>query len=167
LPSRTKADDGNIPERELLYKVLFDMKSDLNDLKSLVYELVRTNDLDMPDIGHSQRYNLPEAINVDRAREQFSSKASNYDDLMSNRYSSQSLSNSERAAPNDGPSVLLAETEFDHMEVVEDKLSLEDMEKEYIGKALKKYNGRRKEAADELGISERTLYRKIKQYDMQ
>ncbi len=53
------------------------------------------------------------------------------------------------------------------MEVVEDNLSLEDMEKEFISKALKKHSGKRKEAAAELGISERTLYRKIKYYDIQ
>ncbi len=55
---------------------------------------------------------------------------------------------------------------FSNMEVVEENLSIEEMEKELILKALKKHNNRRKEAADDLGISERTLYRKIKQYDL-
>ncbi|MBK6784367.1 MAG: helix-turn-helix domain-containing protein [Saprospiraceae bacterium] len=55
---------------------------------------------------------------------------------------------------------------YQDAETVEDMLSLESMEKFMIKKALKKYNNRRKEAADELGISERTLYRKIKEYDI-
>ena len=50
---------------------------------------------------------------------------------------------------------------------MEESLNLEDMEKELIRKALKKHNNRRKEAAEDLGISERTLYRKIKEYDLQ
>ena len=58
----------------------------------------------------------------------------------------------------------MSDEDYDQMEVVENNLSLEEMEKDYIIKALKKYNGRRKEAAKELGISERTLYRKIKYY---
>ena len=52
------------------------------------------------------------------------------------------------------------------MEIVEESLSIEDNEKNLIKKALKKHENRRKDAADELGISERTLYRKIKQYDL-
>ena len=53
------------------------------------------------------------------------------------------------------------------MELVEEHLSLDDMEKDMILKALKKFNGKRKDAADELGISERTLYRKIKQFSIE
>ena len=55
---------------------------------------------------------------------------------------------------------------FQHHEVIEESLSLEEKEKEMIAKALEKYNGKRKMAASELGISERTLYRKIKEYDL-
>ena len=54
-----------------------------------------------------------------------------------------------------------------HEEVIEESLSLADKEKEMIIKALSKYNGKRKSAAEELGISERTLYRKIKEYDIE
>ena len=57
--------------------------------------------------------------------------------------------------------------DYNNSEVVEENLSLESMEKEMIKKALKRYKGRRKEAAGELGISERTLYRKIKQYEIE
>lgn len=168
LPSLLKQQDGSIPERELLYKVLFDMKSDLTDLKSLVYELVRTNDLDMPDLGHLKRYNLPSAIKQEIEREHFiRNSSSDYNDLSNGNYKTSSSASTENESDKDAKAVLLTDSEFDQMEVVEDNLSLEDMEKEYISKALKKYNGRRKEAADELGISERTLYRKIKQYDIQ
>ena len=58
------------------------------------------------------------------------------------------------------------ENQFNNIEVMEDNMSLEEMEKEMINKALKKHHSKRKEAADDLGISERTLYRKIKQYDI-
>jgi transcriptional regulator of acetoin/glycerol metabolism len=61
----------------------------------------------------------------------------------------------------------LSKNDYDESEVVEENLSLEKMEKEMIIKALDKYNGRRKDAAEELGISERTLYRKIKQYEIE
>ena len=54
-----------------------------------------------------------------------------------------------------------------HEEVLEESLSLADKEKEFIIKALEKYNGKRKNAATELGISERTLYRKIKEYNLE
>jgi transcriptional regulator with PAS, ATPase and Fis domain len=67
------------------------------------------------------------------------------------------------------PIILTSEgrSEYEQTEVIEENLSLESMEKDLIGKALKKHRGRRKDAAEELGISERTLYRKIKQYEIE
>ena len=62
--------------------------------------------------------------------------------------------------------IILDDKKYDRTEVMDDHLALEDMEKEMIKKSLKRHGGRRKEAAIELGISERTLYRKIKQYDI-
>ncbi|MBK7230964.1 MAG: hypothetical protein IPH93_01475 [Saprospiraceae bacterium] len=71
------------------------------------------------------------------------------------------ISNSEK------PVILpSSKEEYDTVEVLEEHFSLHDMEKEMILKALKKFNGKRKEASDELGISERTLYRKIKQFNI-
>ena len=61
---------------------------------------------------------------------------------------------------NDGQAI----SDFNNMEVVEESLRLEDAERDLIKKALKKHKGKRKEAASDLGISERTLYRKIKEY---
>jgi DNA-binding NtrC family response regulator len=131
---------GFMQEREILYKLLFDMKSDLNDLKNLVFELIRRNDLNVPDFK-----------GLEPPRHVFEPVAT--------------------APPPPAKPILLDqdETDFHRMEVdeVEDSLSLEDMEKDLIEKALKKHSGRRKDAAQDLGISERTLYRKIKQYHLQ
>jgi len=62
--------------------------------------------------------------------------------------------------------IIIDDKKYDKSELIDDNLALEDMEKEMIRKSLKRHGGRRKEAATELGISERTLYRKIKQYDI-
>jgi len=130
-------------ERELLYKILFDMKSDMNDLKKLVFDLIRRGDVDL----------------------EF------HDD------SSAHIKNLFREAAGDIPNTAEASTaapDFqvhtsrnniqDTEEIIEESLSLADKEVEMINKALEKYKGKRKLAAQELGISERTLYRKIKEY---
>jgi transcriptional regulator with PAS, ATPase and Fis domain len=64
------------------------------------------------------------------------------------------------------PAIVIDNPKFDKSEPIDESLALEDMEKDMIKKSLKRHGGRRKEAALELGISERTLYRKIKQYDI-
>lgn len=162
LPALTGKDNGgaaSFEEREILYKFLYEMKNDLNDLKSLVFELVRTNDLDMPDASVHSPLTLPAEIKYKSPEKsemgsQFT-YAPNYEAIPTGRKS--------RA-------VLLDDEESDYYnkaEEVEESLSLEVMEKDFIKRALKKYRGRRKEAADELGISERTLYRKIKQYELE
>lgn len=143
-------------EREILYKLLFDMKKDMNDLKSLVFELIQANNLDVPNFsrirsieeGFENRVPAEQALK----REEFASAK----DFKGNAF-------------DDNKPILLRSDEtkdYERSEVIEESLSLEDMEKELIAKALKKHKGRRKEAADDLGISERTLYRKIKQYEI-
>lgn len=156
LPRLREENGETLQEREILYKVLFDMRGDLNDLKSLIFELIRSNDLSVPDMGELKRLNAP----LERASEDIDSRymAGDTSDIVEDQY--------YRQISEDIPPVIVSKEEYDEMEVVEDNLSLEDMEKEYISKALKKHNGRRKEAAAELGISERTLYRKIKYYDI-
>ncbi len=156
LPKKLNGAEGeSLQEREILYKVLFDMKNDLNDLKSLIFELIKTNDLRVSDLNGLKQMQLsaPHAMYHPSANE-----PSNFDrsDISVHRDVPSEIQS-------DGP-VLVNDGEYDQMEVVENNLSLEEMEKDYIVKALKKYNGRRKEAAGELGISERTLYRKIKYY---
>lgn len=143
-------------EREILYKLLFDMKKDMNDLKSLVFELIQANNLDVPNF----------------------SRIRSIEEGFENRVSTEPRSRREEISippsfdthsqENMKPILLRSEEskDYERSEVIEESLSLEHMEKELIAKALKKHKGRRKEAADDLGISERTLYRKIKQYDI-
>jgi DNA-binding NtrC family response regulator len=82
------------------------------------------------------------------------------DDVDSSQYNQ--IYDQESSKP-----IFITKDDYDESEIMEEDLSLENMEKDMIGKALKKYNGRRKDAAEELGISERTLYRKIKQYELE
>ncbi|MEM8526737.1 MAG: sigma-54 dependent transcriptional regulator [Bacteroidota bacterium] len=156
--------ENNMQEREILYKLLFDMKNDLNDLKSLVFGLIRRNDLNVPDVGNMQ--SLQAAIGP----------ASDYSYPENNSYSNRS----DRYVPTESSSGYSAQEDYNaspivihhrqesynDAEEIEETLSLEENEKRIIRKALKKHNGRRKDAASELGISERTLYRKIKEYDI-
>jgi DNA-binding NtrC family response regulator len=142
-----KSAGADFQERELLYKILFDMKKDLNDLKALIYELVRNNDLQMPDMSALKMLEpaLPTA-----------------------NYPAQPEATA--IAPKSTPIIINAPAKpmetFTDTDEDESPLAMDEIEKEAIRRALKKYNGRRKEAAEELKISERTLYRKIKQYDL-
>ncbi|MEO6038988.1 MAG: sigma-54 dependent transcriptional regulator [Saprospiraceae bacterium] len=151
---------GDFQERELLYKVLFDMKNDLNDLKAMFYELVKSNNLRMPDPG-SLRHLQP--AYQDRSYETSDRHSGN--DYNDNRSTYYPMDEPGRITPIiiDGGK---NSTAFDKSEVEEPPLAMDEIEKEAIKRSLKKYNGRRKEAAEELKISERTLYRKIKQYDL-
>ena len=136
-------------ERDIFYKLFFDMKKDLNDLKQLVFDMARG----------AQSVNL---------------SAQNMEHLMPNVNSSFVNQPIEQVNPivtdNYLPGNPLyypqAEQLMDHHEEVEETLALSDREKEFIIKALRKHKNRRRDAANELGISERTLYRKIKEYDI-
>ncbi len=152
---------GDMAEREILYKLLFDMKQDLNDLKRLVVELVSTNDLQMPNMANLPQLSPP-SIPTDNFRQTESER--NYNDFMVNN-------EVDRPYSGGGDRPILIEhnrpiSKYDNAEEVEENLSLADNEKELIQKALKKHKNRRKDAASELGISERTLYRKIQLYDL-
>ena len=130
-------------EREILYKLLFDMKQDLNQLKTMFVQMVQANDLEMPP-------SMDKGITV----------IPNNSSPAWPSYTS--TSHTER------PIIIQKnKDEFENVELVEEHLSLDDMEKDMILKVLKKFNGKRKDAADELGISERTLYRKIKQFSIE
>ena len=140
-------------EREILYKVLFDMKSDLNDLKKLTLELMENDNFK----------------DVQEKNEQLIQKI--YKDPSSNvaENNSQVLALSETSSQNETIEVVNSNENYDFIEDFEEEeetLSLHDKELELIKKSLERHNGKRKLAADELGISERTLYRKIKQYDL-
>ena len=140
-------------EREILYKVLFDMKSDLNDLKKLTLDLMENDNFK----------------DVQEKNEQLIQKI--YKDPSSNvaENNSQVLALSETSSQNETIEIVNSNENYDFIEDIEEEeetLSLHDKELELIKKSLERHNGKRKLAADELGISERTLYRKIKQYDL-
>jgi len=132
-------------EREILYKVLFDMKSDMNDLKKLVAQIMDQGSV---------------SSDIEQENEGIIKKLySSVDDFS--RESESQMSRQMSAKPGRDEENIL-----DTEEIVEESLSLEDKEIELIIKALEKHNGKRKYAAQDLGISERTLYRKIKEYDI-
>lgn len=157
LPALRNLGNGaeTLQEREILYKLLFEMKTDLNDLKSLIFELIRNNDLEVAD-KQLKQLAVQSGSLVQPGR--------SYPTPDTNQDTSFPPITGESAKP-----IILPQGQkksFDQMEVVEENLSLEEMEKDLIKKALKKHKGRRKDAAKDLGISERTLYRKIKQYEL-
>jgi DNA-binding NtrC family response regulator len=133
-------------EREILYKILFDMKSDMNDLKKLVLDLIKTGDFDESLHGTDSR--VIKHLFRDAAREEHTGEVGKPEPPATSHHHERSN---------------IQDTE----EVVEESLSLAGKEVEMIKKALEKYNGKRKLAAQELGISERTLYRKIKEYEIE
>jgi transcriptional regulator with PAS, ATPase and Fis domain len=157
VPMRSAEDSSNsFSERELLYKVLFDMRRDVTELKKLVRSVLENEKyggeilkdhqelfsslnnpepiISQPTIEQPARLLTPHPRNVDLDR--YSDERSEIEDVI-------------------------------HVTAEEESLSLEDKEKEMIIKALRKNNNKRKYAASALGISERTLYRKIKQYDIE
>jgi DNA-binding NtrC family response regulator len=136
-----KKEEERISEREILYKVLFDMKRDMNELKKVVDSLLEKGD---PKDAEQTK-----ALLVNKYPDK---------DFLPHRepIHEVEISNPEHEVYDD----------FDHSEIIEESLSLQEKEKEMIKKALEKHNGKRKDAAQELGISERTLYRKIKEYNI-
>jgi len=134
-----KDSEKDFTEREILYKVLFEMKKDVNDLKKLTQKIMSG------DINYNEK-------NTDLIN-----KVYQYDDTQSN----QTVLIPSHLESNIEPQTIQAQ-EIDAQE----SLSLQDKEIEMIKNALEKHRGKRKGAAKELGISERTLYRKIKQYDL-
>ena len=128
-------------ERDIMYKILFDMRNDINDLKKLTLDLMKTGNVDEVQEEHHQ--------------------------LIEKIYRNQETQNTNVEVLNI-PQETSAEKDYDFIETIEEdeSLSLQDKEIEMIKKSLEKNNNKRKLAAKELGISERTLYRKIKQYDL-
>lgn len=150
--SDKKKDSDFSTERDILYKVLFDMKSDLNDLKKLTLELMKNGNSKVQDINPN---------------------------LIQKIYGSQENDSEIDFEEEPRTAVMTPATREDNYRIQEDNnyldaetieeeeiLRLEQKEIEMIKKSLEKNKGKRKAAADELGISERTLYRKIKQFDL-
>jgi transcriptional regulator with PAS, ATPase and Fis domain len=148
LPVKTNSESkSEISEREILYKVLFDMKKDMGDMKKLILDLLQN--------GSDHHFREDNAQLISRLYQDV------HQDVQPVQASLQPVvqSNPVHSEPYYPPVT-------EHVELEEQSLSLEDQEKDLIIKALEKYRGRRKQAALELGISERTLYRKIKEYNI-
>ncbi len=132
-------------EREILYKILFDMKSDMNELKKVVKELIATKNTNNNLTEHQKQ--VIETQYPDKTFDNIN----NVENYSNNNFN-------ENKDVNDSNNIQ------DTEEVIEENLSLADKEKELIFKALEKHENKRKQASEELGISERTLYRKLKEY---
>lgn len=136
-----KREKEHVSERELLYKVLFDMKKDMTELKKVIAGMLENGEHE-PTTEQSLALTVKD-YGSDITKEQ------------------DSFHQVDIAQPVDH-----SIDTFDTSEVIEESLSLQDKENEMIKKALEKHHGKRKSAARELGISERTLYRKIKEYNI-
>lgn len=147
ISNKKKESDFN-NEREILYKVLFDMKGDLNDLKKLTLELMQTNNLS------EFKKNNEKLIDKVYKKDNFSEK----DNIEIVEVQNKKTDELNKEFTDD----------FDYIQEVKaiESLSIQDKELELIKKSLEKHKGKRKIAAKELGISERTLYRKIKQFNL-
>ena len=147
ISDKKKESDFN-NEREILYKVLFDMKGDLNDLKKLTLELMQTNNLS--EFKKNNEKLIDKVYNKDNFTEK--------DNIEIVEVQNKKTDELNKEFTDD----------FDYIQEVKaiESLSIQDKELELIKKSLEKHKGKRKIAAKELGISERTLYRKIKQFNL-
>ena len=136
-----EAGNKNMSERDILYKILFDMRNDITDLKKTVLEIIQHDD------GRKFHESNP----------QLAKKL--YHDIDNIKDYGGGIEIQTEYEP-------VADEPFQETEVVEESLSIQKTEEELIKKALEKHKGKRKVAAQDLGISERTLYRKIKEYDI-
>lgn len=139
-------------EREILYQVLFDMKKDVNDLKALVHDImggqhveVKTDEVRYPVLTREEAIITPH-VNTDFRSEPVVPETDSYSDISQSYHD---------------------EVEYQEVEEPQKPMTLQDMERQMIIKTLEKHRGRRKAAAEELQISERTLYRKIKEYGIE
>ncbi len=141
------APEQQFSERDIFYKVLYDLRKDLSDLKSIVFDLMQGNQ------GNSNNEGAKNFSN-NFVREEMNSNTNNNNFV--------NIPTPVNTSSNNPQIIDITEAQAEP-----ESLSLEDKEIELIRKSLKKHNGKRKKAAQELGISERTLYRKIKQYDLE
>jgi transcriptional regulator with PAS, ATPase and Fis domain len=142
-------------ERDLLYKVLFEMRKDVNDLKKLVHQMLQQDNFNEKILQDNQE--LFNGMHQEIKKEDFKPSTYLLDPKTTPSFEIPNIKKSETEEIED----ITHETEGD------ENLSLEKKEKELIIKALRRNNNKRKYAAQDLGISERTLYRKIKQYELE
>ncbi len=160
--SQTKKEGDFSNEREILYKVLFDMKGDLNDLKKLTMELLKNNDSQKVQ---EENENLIRKIYGNHEEEDLDL------DMVDTEEEENTMNVLHLPEPKRTEIIHSQESQEDKYHFAEEieeeeTLSLQEKEVELIKKSLERNKGKRKAAAAELGISERTLYRKIKQYDL-
>ena len=148
----------NFSERDILYKVLFDMKRDMSEMKTLIHQIL-SEDGNRSEIlsEHKRLFNDMESFPSESPGE--------YSEPEPAPYKAPILLDSHRENLDEDDSSYEIE-DITHETEEDESLSLEKKEKEMIIMALKKNNNKRKYAARDLGISERTLYRKIKQYEI-
>ncbi len=142
-------------EREILYKLFFDMKKDVTELKRMFVDILKNPSLSSRVMDTNKEQLLQDYDDFDSS---FNNSNGNHQPIL---HPSVLPSNNST----NGQPVLIPNNIDDHEEV-EETLNIMDKEKELIIKALKKHRGKRKDAASDLGISERTLYRKLKEYDI-
>lgn len=144
-------------EREILYKLFFDMKKDVTELKKMFLEILQNPSL----AGTAANFTRDSLMN------DFHGANDNNQPIMTPPPAQQPAVSQPSFLPAGSQQpVLLHDTDIHHHEEVEESLNIMDKEKELIVKALKKHKGKRRDASLDLGISERTLYRKLKEYDI-
>lgn len=164
LPVQNREENAStLNEREILYKVLFDMRQEMQDLKKLVLEVMKDSQIfedqaELVSRVFSASENPQKRLPSGRDESEEPTAASNRTEWQGTPW------NSEAGVSTNALDSASMNTQ--EVEEVEEVLSLQDSEKELIRKALSKHRNKRKYAALELGISERTLYRKIKEYGL-
>jgi transcriptional regulator with PAS, ATPase and Fis domain len=153
-----KAESDFSSEREILYKVLFDMKRDVNDLKKLTLELMKS--------GNAAKVKEEQSSLINKIYSEENEAEEELASIIEEETNGAQTDVEVFSIPEHASEQRKDKYEFAEEIEEEENLSLQQKELELIKKSLEKYNGKRKDAADELGISERTLYRKIKQYDL-
>lgn len=154
LPVLASSVNGSTPhhefanEREILYKLFFDMKKDVTELKKMFVEILQNPPSSNAAVAFARETLLHD-----------------YNPVTANEFQQHATPAIQHNVINHPQPVIF--DDIHHHEEVEDSLNIMDKEKELIIKALKKHKGKRKDAASDLGISERTLYRKLKEYDIE
>ena len=147
LVSDIRRNEPDLSERDILYRLLFDMRKDMTDLKKIVLELIQNGQVS--GSFHEENPHLMKSL---------------YKDVGNHSLIKNHEPDEDNTA--DDHHQIIDSYEEDTTDYIEESLSIQKKEKDLIIRALQKHNGRRKKAAEELGISERTLYRKIKEYDI-
>lgn len=150
--SSTSGSDQSFSEREILYKIMFDLKKDMHDLKQFVLQMAKTGNYSKEQLSNIVPSHI-EDMNIMKYEERKPQPS----------YAPTTFTNH---SDEEKHIILKKDQQLESSETIEETLSLADMEKRMIIQALSKFKGKRKKAANELQISERTLYRKINEYNI-